>query len=82
MTLDFVLIRQIVEIATDGLWTDIKVLNQLFGTDISLPTHQIDDSVMTLRLLHVNLLKTRCSYCVTGRRSGATAMTGINKSHG
>ena len=47
-----VLIGQVVQVTTDGLWADGKLLHQLFGADVSLFFYQFDNSVMTLCLFH------------------------------
>lgn len=38
VTVDFILLRQLIEITADGLRTDLKVLDQLFCADIALFT--------------------------------------------
>ncbi len=49
---DFFLFRKVIQIATNGLGADRKVLHQLFRTDIALEFDQFDYRVMTLCLFH------------------------------
>lgn len=59
VALNFILFGQLVQIATNGLRADGKMIHQLFCTDISLTTHQLNNGVMTLCLLHKTLLSGR-----------------------
>ena len=52
VTQNTVLIGQVVEVTTDGLRADGKLLHQLFSTDVSLFFYQFDNGVMTLCLFH------------------------------
>lgn len=52
MAQNSVLVGQIVQITADGLRANGKLLNQLFGADVSLFFNQFDNGVMSLCLFH------------------------------
>lgn len=53
MAQDQVLLRQLVEVATNSLRADGEVLHQFLGTDITLLFNQFDNTVVTLCLFHL-----------------------------
>ncbi len=54
VTLDLVLVGQVIQIAANRLRADVKMFDQLFRADVTLQAHQLDNCVMTLCLLHDN----------------------------
>ena len=54
VTLDLVLVGQVIQIAANRLRADVKMFHQLFRADVTLQAHQLDNCVMTLCLLHDN----------------------------